>query len=485
MVIGGLILALALPITIILTQQQQDLRQRAASGSITTPPSIISVTEGSNCRNLIVRWTQASPRSAIAIQTVHYVKEGQNPIKNINIQAIDQTSYAANGLEQGAIYIFQVSATDKSGKQLTSTSYTSEVVCGSSENGEKDNGDTGGNTNQCGRAGEKPPAGFGCCGARYSIHPATGLCTLSDNPLPTPTTAPSGGWNSCSSNSANRPGGCTCKLGGIPVPYLCASNKCEDGICTSPERPTPTPTQPPINSTPTSIQSSPISTPTPIPTKTAPSITQKPKSSSTPMPTVTSQPTTAGGTRISLSLALPGIGSNTAASGSGTLNNTENPVRTTRQVEVRVESATGTDVTNLATGNQNPAIGTLTFDPTTFTYKGTVNLGSLPTANYLVLVRLDNTLYSEIPGFPLITTNSTTELSQIVLISGDIDRTGNSNDILDLADYNLFIACYKDEAICTDDAKTRADLNENGKIDTIDLTAMQRGFANRQGATQR
>jgi hypothetical protein len=152
-----------------------------------------------------------------------------------------------------------------------------------------------------------------------------------------------------------------------------------------------------------------------------------------------------------------------------------------RNVEILIGNAEGANVTSLASGSLTPVSGTLTFSPTTFTYKGEINLGNLPTGNYQVFVRFDNTLYKQTTGFPLLTLGQTTVIPDIKLVSGDIDRGTGSEDDMTIDDYNLFIACYKEKEICTPQAKTRADLDDNGILDIIDLHLMLRGFANREG----
>lgn len=186
-------------------------------------------------------------------------------------------------------------------------------------------------------------------------------------------------------------------------------------------------------------------------------------------------------TSIDISVRMPGIGSNTPTEGQGTLNNNEDPIRKTREVEIMLGNSAGENVTSLATGNQESIKGTLTFDLPTFSYKGTVSVGNLPTGNYQLFVRLDNTLYKSATGYPTITKGQTNTIPPLILVSGDIDTSENSDNDLNLNDYISFISCYKNADTCTSEQKQRADLDDNGTIDTVDITIMQRGFAIRSG----
>lgn len=227
------------------------------------------------------------------------------------------------------------------------------------------------------------------------------------------------------------------------------------------------------------IQTPPAATPTNTPTLTPTPTTAAEVVDNNPSPSLTQTPPDE--TLIALAVSLPGIGSNAPVEGLGSLNNNETPKRSTREVEVLLKNEQGANVTSPDSGSEAPVSGTLTFDPATFTYKGIVSLGNLPTGNYQIFVRLDNTLYRQSQGFPLLTLGQTTAIPSLKPNAGDIDRREGSDDELTLDDYNLFIACFKETEICTPQAKIRADLDDNEIIDTIDLHLMQRGFLNVKG----
>jgi hypothetical protein len=60
------------------------------------------------------------------------------------------------------------------------------------------------------------------------------------------------------------------------------------------------------------------------------------------------------------------------------------------------------------------------------------------------------------------------------LISGDV----NSDNQLNLVDYNIFLTCFGNKQCNT---KTQADLNMDGKVDEVDLNILYDQFATRQG----
>ncbi len=301
-----------------------------------------------------------------------------------------------------------------------------------------------------------------------------------------------GGTPTCAYNSSSltliqtsaSPGTYKCSVGALGSPDTCTTQPVgTSSICTVSAAPSPEPT-----ATPTATRTP---TPTPTPTRTpTPTATRTPTPTVTPgAPTPTRTPTPtlgAGEAGLSLTVNLPGIASNAPVAGQGLSKNTESPIRTSRGVEVKLQSSDGTDVTNFSSKSNASGIvpGTLVFDPVTFTYKGTVNMGNTPTGSYIVQIRFDNTLYSNAPGFHSVTNGQTKIIPNLKLISGDIDRNANSNDILTVDDYNLLVACIFKKPICTPQAKIRADLNDNGgDIDSTDLTLLRKAFFERQGAS--
>lgn len=109
------------------------------------------------------------------------------------------------------------------------------------------------------------------------------------------------------------------------------------------------------------------------------------------------------------------------------------------------------------------------------TYFGQLGIaGNFAAGNYTAKVKLDNTLYKQLPGIITITLGQYNQLPAVVLTPGDL----NQNNQLEIADYNLLLSCYGTKE-CP--MKDQADLNGDGKVDEIDINMMQRAFASRDG----
>jgi len=527
MVLGGLVLAIALPVTIILTQSQQDIRQRAAT--VCTDPYVSTpcgsnttkcCAQGSTCDFVSGSWRCSGGSGGIPTPTPNsitiaptepvptYTQAGggfpegsQCKIQNDCLATNGNLQYGSNG-KSICQYDFcgNVSGQSKhccpAGTQYCPSlgKCSDNIECASVVGSCLAPTATPTPKSTTPSPGDGTGSGQGSLSCPVSVSGVTTTCsgttvtckwtdsnsgTILNSSLPynadiykvdgstssTNCRASYGGTTNCTINFAGKtltqtnaaPGTYNCVVQAVPANNTCTSSSVKISSSCTIQSASPTPTF--------------TSTPTPV-TETV---------GTSPSPSVSPS---AGTTSLSISVALPGIGSNTSATGVK-LNNNENPKRITREVEVRLESSEGSDVTTLATGNSSPIKGALTFDPASFTYKGFVNLGSIPTANYIVLVRLDNTLYSEAPGFPLITQEQNTTIPNLTLVPGDIDRGTGGDDILNLDDYVLFVACYQGEAICASETSTKADFDDDGDRDIFDLNIMQRGFEKRQGATQR
>ncbi len=160
---------------------------------------------------------------------------------------------------------------------------------------------------------------------------------------------------------------------------------------------------------------------TPTPTGLLPTVTTAAES-----PTPTNVP---GTTSIDLSLQVTGVGSGSAQI------YTNNPKRPQRNVEVGIFNAQNQSVLSTT--------GTVNYDAASGLYKGSV-VTNLPTGAYIVKVRMDNTLWRQIPGIQNITTGSANQTPTASLISGDL----NGDNTIDLIDYNLFFACLDHISIC-------------------------------------
>lgn len=131
-----------------------------------------------------------------------------------------------------------------------------------------------------------------------------------------------------------------------------------------------------------------------------------------------------GGTQISLSLVLPGIGSNTQ------LGQNPNPKRPERIAEVSILNSTNQQILSKK--------GPVKFNPQTNAYEGKILLDTtFRSGAYIVKARVDNTLWRAIPGIQTINAGTTTNLPQATLVTGDTDD-GQDNE-LNLFDYNKLL----------------------------------------------
>ena len=320
-----------------------------------------------------------------------------------------------------------------------------------------------------------------------------GVLYYCPNPTPTPTVLPtttpstsptatpvvpncnSGGVNtsSCTSTQAN-----TCSNNGTqthrydtsstgqkcnPVTSTitcsvnnCSSgNACVNGVCSGASA-TPSPT------------TSPSTSPT-----ANPSASPSPSTSASPTPTP--QP---GDTVLALSVGMDGVGSTGTNQNPVPLANWKNnpPKTLVRNVTVDVWDSNNNKVIN-----GKP--GTVTYDSTNGYFTGTVNLGgSFVTGNYTVKVKSDGHLKRLVSGIQNITHGAVAQMPRVNLVVGDI--TGDN--IIDIRDYNIFISCsvfsssgvsyspnspFDSGALCnTAGANYQAlsDLDDNGVIDQID-----------------
>lgn len=218
--------------------------------------------------------------------------------------------------------------------------------------------------------------------------------------------------------------------------------------------PTATPAQPTLTPIP----------PTAVPTTPpAPTATPRPTTTTTPVPT---GPTPTGGQNggaksLSLKISLPGIGKGTNPNVN--LNNA--PKRPTRDINIKVINAQGTET----------AInGTIPYNTTTGKFEGTASLGSaLADGPYTVKVRMDNSLWKAVPGIIQLANGAIT-LPEIILVTGDVSQDNQMN----IDDYNALTGCFG-KTSCTNFAKI--DLNDDGTIDDLDLSIMIAAFLKRNG----
>lgn len=118
-------------------------------------------------------------------------------------------------------------------------------------------------------------------------------------------------------------------------------------------------------------------------------------------------------------------------------------------------------------------------------FTGSVNLGSFTSDDYTVKIKSDGFLRRLIPGIQNIKPGSNT-MAQVNLVNGDI----NNDNAINILDYNIFISCSnftsvgsRNPALCNSnpDFKTRSDLYDDGTIDKFDYNLFLREFSVQNG----
>lgn len=168
----------------------------------------------------------------------------------------------------------------------------------------------------------------------------------------------------------------------------------------------------------------------------------------------------AGGTLFYFTVNLTGIGER----------GNKNP-RTT-QKELIVEFFDTNDMAVATTSGQ------IVFDAPSNSFIGNVATGSdMATGNYTVKVHTTRYLKKRLPGIQTITGISITP-SPITLTVGD----ANDDNKLDITDYNMLISCFGDKAnttSCID--KDSVDFDDNNIIDGVDYNLFVRSLSIKEG----
>lgn len=186
------------------------------------------------------------------------------------------------------------------------------------------------------------------------------------------------------------------------------------------------------------------------PTNTPP-LTRTPTPSSMPTSTVTIIPTIPSTpTLFSLGVVLPGIGKNGNVA----------PNNASRSFLLQLFDASSKKIGSDIRGSAD-------FDAQSGSYMGTVNVGSIiPSGNYTVKVKLDQFLTKTVALKIGVTAGVTNALPIVTLVSGD----SNNDNTLDVLDYNILVSCFgrKINSDGCGGRKVDTDLNDDGVIDGID-----------------
>lgn len=150
---------------------------------------------------------------------------------------------------------------------------------------------------------------------------------------------------------------------------------------------------------------------------------------------------------------------------------TPNPLHTSRSVTVTFYDASNQII---ATKQTN-----VTFNSTANTFEGSVDTSNIPSGNYIVTVKMQDYLATQLPGIQTITRGQNIIVPKVSATTGDI----NDDNKIDILDYNLFISCFGSKVntqLCQ--AKTSSDLNDDGKPDGADYNLLIREVSVQSGS---
>lgn len=120
----------------------------------------------------------------------------------------------------------------------------------------------------------------------------------------------------------------------------------------------------------------------------------------------------------------------------------------------------------------------MVYNSVTGIFKSTVNMPRIPSGDYIVKVKVPNYLGRLITNILTVTNNKNYTLPLVTLFPGDV----NDDNVLNILDYNSIVACFGNrQTSSTCENKVKSDLNDDGRIDGVDINLFVRSLAVRQG----
>lgn len=153
----------------------------------------------------------------------------------------------------------------------------------------------------------------------------------------------------------------------------------------------------------------------------------------------------------------------------------QNPLRKSRTLNVDLYNSNSTNVIQKS--------GTIKFDSTSGTYKGTVDLGTFTTGTYTIKVKSPGYLRRLVNDNQTITSGQTNNTVFKRMATGNV----NEDNLLNIEDYNIFLSCSEfstdNKVACNSKSsyKTLSDLDDNGPINNYDYNLFMRELAVQQG----
>lgn len=203
--------------------------------------------------------------------------------------------------------------------------------------------------------------------------------------------------------------------------------------------------------------------------------------SKTPIPTASPTKIPPLSTYLNVALEIEGVGTNSA------LGLNIKPRRQKRYLLLEIIDSSGKVI-------QKGSVGTLEYDPARGVFVGIYPISDpFKSGEYTIKARTEYTLWKNLPGIQKIQEGTTNIVPQTKLIAGDF----NSDNVINLLDYNMLISCIKNpscnptlpspsgppqlDIVYTAQEKDVFDMNDDGKVEELDLNILYAGFRSREG----
>jgi Mg-chelatase subunit ChlD len=177
---------------------------------------------------------------------------------------------------------------------------------------------------------------------------------------------------------------------------------------------------------------------------------------------------------VNFNVFLHGIGSSGDNANPDSSMSNKNPLHPQRNVILEVTDENNKTVATKA--------GVIDYISTNGNFKGSVNLGPIRNGYYLIKIKTDRFLRKLYDGIQSLKSESVNIMSDITLVNGD----ANSDNVLNILDYNILYGCFSGDILkkprsCTDAQKLTADLNDESHVNLYDLNLFLRELSVQNG----
>lgn len=189
----------------------------------------------------------------------------------------------------------------------------------------------------------------------------------------------------------------------------------------------------------------------------------------------TSEPTNnPSGATFSLTLCPHGLG-NCGDNANPSSGGNTNPLHTSRNVTLTIS-----DTNNSQVAQQQ---GQVSYTSQAQNFQGTIPVSNLPRGNYIISIKMDGFLGKLVPGIVSMTQGQVVNLASISLVNGDM----NNDNQLDIQDYNVLLSCFGSKfttPTCLTPATSLspgADIDDDGTVGGADYNLFLRELSVQRG----